>query len=294
MTVTAPVAGDVVHREVLVRGIRVHVVEAGEGPPLVLQHGYPQHWRCWEEVIPLLATEFRVICPDMRGFGQSEAPGWGYAKEDLAQDLLAVCDALRVEEFSLVGHDWGGVVAFLAALRAQHRVRRLVLLNTAHLFWRGDRQHLWALRGFWYMPFVAAPVIGPRLMQARRFKELVLGWAHPGGPPWSDELWESFAFDHPARAQAGRRLYATFLRRELPRVLRGYYLTERLSVPTLILHGDADRAVRKELHAGWEGHIDEVRVEHLAGVGHFAAEEHPERVAAAIAEFVRPAVAQER
>ena len=78
------------------RGIRVHVVEAGEGPPLVLQHGFPQDWRSWQAVIPILAERYRPICPDMRGFGQTDAPPWGYDKEGLAQDLLGVCDALGI------------------------------------------------------------------------------------------------------------------------------------------------------------------------------------------------------
>jgi pimeloyl-ACP methyl ester carboxylesterase len=105
------------HGYVEARGLPVYVAEAGRGPPLVLQHGWPQHWYAWRALIPALAQRLRVICPDMRGFGWTEAPTAGYHKEGLAQDLLAVCDALGLERFALAGHDWGGFVAFVAAIR---------------------------------------------------------------------------------------------------------------------------------------------------------------------------------
>src|SRR5581483_8160583 len=77
----------VAHRHVAVRGVRIHVAEAGEGEPLVLQHGWPQAWWRWRKMIPPLAERYRVIVPDLRGHGWSEEPRTGYEKESLAQDL---------------------------------------------------------------------------------------------------------------------------------------------------------------------------------------------------------------
>ena len=78
------------HRFVDAGGLRVHVAEAGSGDPLVLQHGWPQHWLAWSKLIPALAEDYRVICPDLRGLGWSDAPPEGYEKEQLASDLLAL------------------------------------------------------------------------------------------------------------------------------------------------------------------------------------------------------------
>ncbi len=143
-----PVISGVDHHYVEVRGIRVHVAEAGHGPPLVLQHGWPQHWYAWHRIILRLGERFHVICPDMRGFGWTDAPAAGYEKEELAEDLLGVCDALGIERFSLGGHDWGGFVAFLAALRSGDRVRRLVLMNTGHAFLQVDLRLIGTQVGF--------------------------------------------------------------------------------------------------------------------------------------------------
>lgn len=280
---------EVTHREVEVRGIRVHVVEAGDPahPALVLQHGFPQDWFCWARVIAPLAEHHHVICPDMRGFGGSDAPPFGYGKETLAQDLLAVTDALGVERFSLVGHDWGGVVAFIAALRAPERIERLVLLNTTHLFWQVDATFAWAMRGFWYMPLIGTPLLGPWLLRRPWFRRLTLGWAHPG-LEWDAEERHHYLdqFDERARRSAARRLYGSFAFRELPENLRGRYKRERLTVPTLFLHGDGDRAVRAPIIRGFEEYADDMRVAFVPGAGHFVVEAEPELVADRILAFV--------
>ena len=278
-----------VHRTVHVRGIDVHLVEAGAGPALVLQHGYPQDWHCWQGVLPILARHFRVICPDMRGFGQSDAPPWGYDKEGLAQDLLAVCDALDVEQFSLGGHDWGGVVAFLAALRAPRRVQRLVLLNTSHMFWKPSVRFWFGMRGFWYMPLVATPLLGSWLVRRRWFTRSVLAWVHPG-LPWDDatrELYHGPIRTQRARASASRRLYSRFVFGELFEALRGRYRRERLTVPTLMLHGQDDRAVRPAILSGHEPYADDLRLELLHGA-HFVCDDQPELVAERMLAFLAP------
>jgi pimeloyl-ACP methyl ester carboxylesterase len=99
------------HGYVDVDGLLMHAAEAGEGDPIVLLHGWPRHWYLWRDLIPQLATDRRVICPDLRGFGWTEAPAGGYGKDQLATDRLGV------DRFDLVGHDWGAYTGFLIALR---------------------------------------------------------------------------------------------------------------------------------------------------------------------------------
>ena len=126
------------HRFVDVRGLRLHVAEAGDGDPLVMLHGWPQHWYEWRHVIPRLADRYRVLCPDLRGFGWSDAPGSGYEKERLASDVLELLDALGLDQVRLIGHDWGGWAGFLIALRAPERVSGYLALNIPHPFQRAD------------------------------------------------------------------------------------------------------------------------------------------------------------
>src|SRR5215213_8511844 len=93
-------------------GVRIHYAEAGDGPPLLLLHGWPQHHYMWRRVIEELRSNFRVIAPDLRGFGWSEAPGEGYDGDTFARDQIALLDALGIEKASFIGHDWGGWTTF--------------------------------------------------------------------------------------------------------------------------------------------------------------------------------------
>ena len=104
-----PEVEGVTHHWVRVRGVELHYAEAGSGDDVVLcLHGWPQHWYEWRRLMPALAADgYRVIAPDLRGFGWSEAPADGYEKENLADDVLALLDELGLERVKLVGHDWG-------------------------------------------------------------------------------------------------------------------------------------------------------------------------------------------
>ena len=130
-----PVLDGVGHHFLDVRGARLHVADTGgSGPPVLLVHGWPQHWWSWRAVMPLLAADFRVMALDLRGFGWSEATPRGYRKEELADDVVGVLDALEIDRVNLVGHDWGGVVGFLVCLNHTARVERFVPMNTGHVW----------------------------------------------------------------------------------------------------------------------------------------------------------------
>jgi len=110
--------------------VRLHYVTAGQGPAVVLLHGWPQTWYMWRNVLPGLARHHRVIAPDLRGLGDSSRPPGGYDKKTLAHDVWRlVHDVLHEQRLFLVGHDWGGPTAF--ALAAQHRdaVRRIAIFD---------------------------------------------------------------------------------------------------------------------------------------------------------------------
>jgi pimeloyl-ACP methyl ester carboxylesterase len=126
-----PLVPSVTHRFLTAGGIRLHVAEAGAtgGEPVLLLHGFPEHWYAWRHVLPLLTSEFRLICPDMRGFGWSDAPRDGYRKDELAEDLIALLDALDIGRTRLVGHDWGGFVGFLACMSRPARFVRFIALS---------------------------------------------------------------------------------------------------------------------------------------------------------------------
>ena len=147
------------HRFVDTARLRVHVAEAGSGEPLVLQHGWPQHWLAWRKLIPELAESYRVICPDLRGLGWSDAPPQGYEKEQMASDLLALLDALELDRVRLVGHDWGGFAGFLACLRAPERFERFCCLGITTPWLRVSSSPA-AFAKTAYQPLLATPGLG--------------------------------------------------------------------------------------------------------------------------------------
>ena len=289
-----PHVAGVTHRLVDAGGVRVHVAEAGTGPPIVLLHGWPQHWYCWRHLIPTLAEHHRVICPDLRGHGWSDAPASGYDKEQLATDLLALLDALELDRVRLVGHDWGGFAGFLACLRAPERIERFMALAIVHPWVRARFEPLAIVAGT-YQVVLATPGLGPWSLRARRggLARYLLRAGSRGALP--DDAIASYAerLSHPDRAHASSLLYRTFLRTEMGALLRGRYRDVRLKTPTVLLAGARDPVVTAARVRGFEPYADSMRVEVIPRAGHFLPEEVPETVLAhageALALVDRPA-----
>jgi pimeloyl-ACP methyl ester carboxylesterase len=283
-----PHVDGVSHRWVEARGLKFHLAEAGSGEDVVLcLHGWPQHWYEWRHLLPALADRHRVIALDLRGFGWSEAPSSGYEKENLADDVLAILDALGIQQVNLVGHDWGGWIGFLLCLKAPQRFERYLALNILHPWLQGIGATLPYAWRFSYQLLVMAPVVGYELHRRGRFVPRILVSGSSRKEVWDEETIGAFAGNlaEPARARAAVQLYRVFQLRELRPILRGRYESERLTVPTRMLFGIGDVVLRPELLAGYERHADDMEVELVRDSGHFIADEKPELVAARARDF---------
>jgi pimeloyl-ACP methyl ester carboxylesterase len=271
-----PQLDGVTHRTVVARGLRFHVAEAGAGAPIVLVHGWPQHWWMWRRVVPLLAPHARLVMIDLRGFGWSDAPPGRYDKQMLADDLLAVLDALGLQRVRLMAHDWGAWSGFLACLAAPERFEAFLALGAPRPAGGPSARRLREVWRFAYQVAIAAPLLGRRLVANPRFIErtIMAGTVQRDAFTPYDLRAFTAPLAEPARARASVRLYRTFLMREVARSPRG-----RLRVPTRIMVGDRDPAIPAVLLEGAERDADELAVEIVADCGHFVPEEHPELVA---------------
>ncbi len=266
-----PELSGVTHEYVDAAGLRTHVALAGSenAPAVILVHGWPQHWWAWRNVIPRLAERHRVIVPDLRGHGWTEAPRSGYAKEQLASDLLAVLDALGTERVTWVGHDWGGWIGFLAGLRAPERFQRMLALCIPHL-WIPPHPRQLALLG--YQGPISAPFIGPRV--ARRMVRSILQSGRGNDPlPAADVA--LFAEHLPAEVTVS--MYRTFLTHEIVPIARGRYAHAVLEFPTTVLVGERD-LVTKGTPTGPVSGQAQLQVGVLDGVGHWVPEQRSQAI----------------
>jgi pimeloyl-ACP methyl ester carboxylesterase len=230
-----PQVAGVTHRYVDVGSACLHVAEAGAGTPLLLLHGWPQHWWSWRRVIPALAREHRLLVPDLRGFGWSDAPAGDYSKHALARDMIELLDIEGIDQVPIVGHDWGAYVGFLLALEHPARVQRLLALDITPP-WAGRprlRHVALPLLGS-YQVLLATPGLGRRLLESgpKLVRSIIRAGSAPGAI-WSTDELDCYAdvLREPARAAASAACYRTFLTRELPGLAVRGDRSDELRVP---------------------------------------------------------------
>jgi pimeloyl-ACP methyl ester carboxylesterase len=284
MTVPMPHLESVRHSDVHARGLRFHVAEAGPAdsaaPPIVLLHGWPQHWFMWRDVIPALAADHRVIAPDLRGLGWSDAPKSGYLKQDLADDVLALLSELGVKRFDLIGHDWGAYAGFLICLTAPERVGHYVGCSIPHLWPPAERPSVRRLLNLWYQVALGSPGLGAGLMRQGEFTRRVLHVARSHGRYTDDEL-ATFVdvLREPEHARATSQYYRTFLLHELKPLISGAMKERTLTTPTHLLWGRRDQILQGSKASGdHEPYAPNMRIEWVEDTGHFLPEERPELV----------------
>jgi pimeloyl-ACP methyl ester carboxylesterase len=284
------------HQELIVRGLRVHAAFAGPatGHPVVLQHGWPQHWYEWRHLIgPLADAGYRVVVPDFRGFGWSEyPPDEDFRKETLTDDLIALCGELGYPRISLVGHDWGCLVGWLLCIRRPDLVDRAVLLSARSPVPpdRIDPTALGRLTKVAYQLPIAAPLPGA----VKRAWFAAMGTALGRGDHGPTDF-EPYAATLRQRSQmrASTLLYRQFLTRELGPMIAGRYRGERVTVPVRFLVGDHDLLFYEEMVDEQAGHVDAYEGEVLRGVGHFIPEEAPDLLCDRVLQFLGAPRAQE-
>jgi pimeloyl-ACP methyl ester carboxylesterase len=274
-----PELDGVEHRFVELPGLRMHVAEAGRGEPLLLLHGFPQHWWGWYKVLPALAQHYRVIAPDLRGAGWTDAPAAGYTTEQLVADVVALLDALDLNNVRLMAHDWGALVGFLICLYHPERVERYVSLAIPHPYVKFSPRLLAAVPRLWFQNAIATPGLGPYLLGKGRQPMATYLFDHytsdrSAFTPRDRELFVA-PFRDPARAQAGSALYRNFIVPLFPRVMAGRYRGMRLTTPTLIMYGREDPNMNATILDGHQGHADDLTIEEVDGASHFIADEKP-------------------
>lgn len=274
---------------------RFHLRETpGAGIPLVMVHGWPESSYCWTHLVRHLPDRYRVIAPDLRGLGDSERtpePS-AYEKHQLAQDVLSVLDAIGVERFHLVGHDWGGVVSQEMAIAAPQRIRSLCLMNIAVI---NNRRGLKAAADahrdkgnlhLFYQQFQRMPGgLFERLVEGREDLWLEFCFrSKPQGRQVPDDAFREYVrmFRIPGTPGCGANFY-----RCLPADVKRWegHAGTKYPMPALYVYGNRDPVIIAEHLQGFDDCFEQVEVRQF-DVPHFVQEAAPEAVAACLTEFL--------
>jgi epoxide hydrolase 4 len=276
------------HREERLNGVRLHRVEAGEGPPVLLLHGFPEFWWGWRRQLPALAgAGFRAVAPDLRGYNFSEKPRGiaAYRMERLAEDAAALIEALGPEPADLVGHDWGGVIAWYTAMLHPGRVRRLVVMNAPHpvAFRRELRRGGQALRS-WYAGFFQLPLLPEAALRAAGYRLLDRVFERAAGRPgvFAEEELARYreAAARPGALTSMLHYYRAAVRHPRPR-------PRPVPHPTLLLWGERDPALSPRLTRGLGPWVPGLRVHRLPRAGHWVQHEAADEVNDLLVRFLR-------
>ena len=252
--------------------------EAGVGPDLALcLHGFPENRSSWRHQLPFLAEcGWRAVAPDLRGYGESSRPERtsAYRMERLVEDVAAMFEALGTGRRLLVGHDWGGVIAWAAAIGRRVRLDGLVVMNAPHpaRFGAVLRRSPAQMRRSWYVAFFQIPGLPERLLTARGARAVGDAFAGAGLPDAVVDRYREAAM----RPGAMRAMLA-YYRANAAGLFRAPP-AGRIEVPTLLVWGENDVALGVELAEGLEPLVSDLTVERLPGVSHWVQQEAPDLV----------------
>lgn len=289
------------HIYVETNGIKLHTVQAGakDGEVVILLHGFPEFWYGWKHQIEFLAQQgYRVIAPDQRGYNLSDKPKdiLAYRVQHLVDDLIGLVASTGREKVYLVAHDWGGVVAWVAAAQYPEHFKKLVILNIPHplVFAKHVRSSFQQMRKSWYMAFFQLPKL-PEAALLRGGGEgaaKLLRDSSVKPDAFSDE---DIAHYKQAWLQEGAMTgmlnwYRTLSR--APSAITGKRSEQgskglRIRIPTLIIWGTQDIALGAELAQPSADMCDDARLVTFDDAGHWIAHEKPHEVNQLLAEFLQ-------
>jgi len=272
-------------RTVDAAGTSIFVRESGSGSPVVLLHGFPETGKCWDKVAASLSAEHRVLVPDLPGYGRSARPT-SYDSATLANTIAAFMEAAEAPKATVVGHDWGGGVAFRLALGHPEKVERLAVINSP--FRKLD------LRRGWHMLFFNLPGVPEVVLTAAgdRWVDFILRAASVDKEAFDPDALAEYheAYRSLERKRSAFAYYRTVTRRiiasKLPGRARPSGPRGSIDMPTLVIWGEKDPALPLWLADAIIKDIPQAKLVTIPDAGHFVPEERPERVAELLKGFM--------
>ena len=280
----------IVHRRVHTGRLELHVAELGEGPAVLLLHGFPAYWQDWQrQMVALAASGFRAIAVDLPGYGDSERlkAVLDYRASALADDLAGLIVALGLKSVHVIGHDWGGTLAYTLAAAHPALVERLIVINAGHpLLIQRALGHFEQLRRSWYMFLFQLPWLPEWLLRRRATISLCTRGMEVRSGAFSDDDLERYSAA--MRAPGVARAALSYYRAAFRAPSRG---PTEIPQRTLVLWGERDQALSAKLLLGdLHEHVPHLRISRFANAGHWLHHDLPEVVNRHVVEFLSAAV----
>jgi pimeloyl-ACP methyl ester carboxylesterase len=278
------------HERIKGKDVELHVAVAGQGPPVILLHGFPENWRSWRRQFgPLVHAGFSVWAADMRGYNLSERPTGqeAYHLRHLISDVAAIVRATGYPRAHIGGHDWGGIVAWTFAGHHPGLVDRLVIFNAPHLdiYLEQVRRPPQMFKS-WYVLFFLLPRLPERALSAHNFsavRDMFKRLPARAGAFSGEDIDEYIrALSSPGALTAALNYYRANVRWGGVALAR----SARIAAETLVIWGDRDPALGPGLLEGLEKVAPHVRVHRIADAGHWVQNEAPEEVNRVLTSFL--------
>ena len=288
---------ELIKRQVLANGLSFETFECGVGDRLALcLHGFPSHATCWDAQLPMLAAlGYRAWAPNQRGYGGSSRPrgAAAYAIAPLLEDIAAIIDASAAKSTVLIGHDWGGLLAWFFAARRLRPLDALIILNAPHPACAAVAFRRWRqLRKGWYLAAFQIPFLPDACLRFNRAWLLGRVMAAVAGSRavFSAERLEFYRAEaaRPGAVTAMLNWYRGMVRGGVPREMKAVFPS--IEVPTLVIWGDGDAVLDSSCLEGLDRYVANLTESRLPGVSHWVQEEAPEAVNAIVTAFLRKAL----
>jgi pimeloyl-ACP methyl ester carboxylesterase len=275
------------HESMISNGVKLHYVTQGEGPLMLMLHGFPEFWYSWRHQIPEFAKDYKVVAPDLRGYNESEKPPQqsAYVMSEFVKDIEGIIQGLGYDRCVLVGHDWGGAIAWNFADTHPAMLERLIVLNIPHpvKFMEGLRTPQQLMRS-WYAFLFQLPVLPELIIELSDYQPIELGLK---GLAIDESIFtpaDLKAYKDAASQPGALTAMINYYRNPFSNMRQREW--DLIQVPTLMIWGEKDKALGKELTYGTEEYVRDLQIRYIPNCGHWLHHEQPELVNRYMREFL--------
>ncbi len=274
---------------IIANGVKLHYVTQGDGQLMLMLHGFPEFWYSWRHQIPEFARDYKVVALDLRGYNDSDKPKdvSAYQITELVNDIKGVIQGLGYESCVLVGHDWGGMIAWSVAYTYPELVDKLIVMNIPHpaKFTEALRSNPQQLLRSWYIFFFQIPLLPELLFQWDDYRLIASSFI--------DMAIDKRAFSevdlNAYKDAAAKRGAMTAMLNYYRNVFQGIFKQHQwdvLPIPTLLIWGENDTALGKELTDNTKDYVPDLQIRYIPNCSHWVQQEQPQLVNQYMREFL--------